>query len=128
MIRLCRNRRGERTWFSGADYIALLGAAHQQLAGPIVFCWDNLNTHISAKTRKLIQARSWLTVIRLPAYTPELNPVEAVCAHLKRSPANLAKTPDQRAQLVKTRLKKMQYRPQLISGFIAKTRLDIKPP
>jgi hypothetical protein len=30
--------------------------------------------------------------------------------------------------LIKTRLKKMQYRPQLISGFIAKTRLDFKPP
>ncbi|MEV0348024.1 hypothetical protein AB0H88_19810 [Nonomuraea sp. NPDC050680] len=31
------------------------------------------------------------------------------------------------ARLIKTRLKKMQYRPQLISGFIAKTGLDLKP-
>jgi putative transposase len=32
----------------------------------------------------------WLTVIRLPAYAPELNPVEGVWAHLKSSLANLA--------------------------------------
>jgi transposase len=94
-----------------------------------VVCWDNLNTHLSAKMHALIVARPWLTVIRLPAYAPELNPVEAVWAHLKRSLANLAKkTLDELARLVKTRLKKMQYRPHLISGFIAKTRLDFKPP
>ena len=28
--------------------------------------------------RQLIAARSWLTVYQLPAYAPELNPVEAV--------------------------------------------------
>jgi putative transposase len=79
--------------------------------------------------RKLIERRTWLTVIRLPSYAPELNPVEAVWAHLKRSLANLAKkTLNELARLIKTRLKKMQYRPQLISGFIAKTGLDLKPP
>jgi hypothetical protein len=128
-IRLRRGRKGERKSFGEADYAALLDAAHQQLGGPIVVCWDNLNTHISAEMRRLIDTRPWLTVIRLPAYAPELNPVEAVWAHLKRSLANLAKkTLDELARLIKTRLKKMQYRPQLISGFIAKTRLDFKPP
>lgn len=43
--------------------------------------------------------------------------------HLKRSLANLAEL----ARLIKTQLK-MQYRPQLISGFITKTGLDTKPP
>jgi hypothetical protein len=46
-----------------------------------------------------------------------------VWTHLKRSLANLAEL----ARLIKTQLK-MQYRPQLISGFIAKTCLDTKPP
>ena len=44
---------------------------------PLVVIWDNLNTHISAAMRALIDARDWLTVIRLPAYAPDLNPVEA---------------------------------------------------
>ena len=34
---------------------------------------------------------------------------------------------DQLAALVKTRLKRMQYRPGLIDGFLAKTGLDLKP-
>jgi hypothetical protein len=54
---------------------------------------------------------------------------EGVWAHLKRSLANLAKhTIDQVAVLVKTRLKRMQYRPGLIAGFAARTGLDFKPP
>lgn len=55
----------------------------------------------------------------------ELNSIEAVWSHLKRSLANLAKrTIDQLARIVKTRLKRMRYRPSLIAGFIAKTGLD----
>jgi hypothetical protein len=78
--------------------------------------------------RQLIAARSWLTVFQLPAYAPELNPVEAVWSNLKRSLANLTKQGiDQLVVLVKTRLRPMQYRPGLIEGFFAKTGLDLNP-
>jgi hypothetical protein len=33
----------------------------------------------------IVAARSWLTVYRLPPYARELNPVDPVWAHLKRS-------------------------------------------
>ncbi|MEV0151933.1 MULTISPECIES: transposase [unclassified Nonomuraea] len=125
-IRLRRGRKGERKSFSETDYAGLLDAAHQQLGGPIVLVWDNLNTHLSARMRELVERRAWLTVIQLPFYAPELNPVEAVWAHLKRSRAK--KTLNELARLIKTRLKEVQYRPELISGFIAKTGLDLKPP
>ena len=86
--------------------------------------WDNLNTHVSATMTELIAARDWLTVYRLPPYAHELNPVEQVWSHLKRSLANLAKrNPAQLTVLVKTRLKRMQYRP----GLLASTRLDFSP-
>ncbi|WP_319242777.1 hypothetical protein [Streptomyces sp. MB09-02B] len=50
-------------------------------------------------------------------------------SHLKRSLANLTKhSLDQLTALVKTRLKRMQYRPGLIEGLIAKTGLDFQPP
>jgi len=75
-----RGRKHERRSFSERDYIALLDAAHQQLGGPIVCVWDNLNTHVSAAMRQMIDARDWLTVIRLPAYAPDLNPTEAAYA------------------------------------------------
>jgi Winged helix-turn helix len=51
-----------------------------------------------------------------------------VWSHLKRSLANLAKRNlAQLAALIKTRLKRMQYRPALIDGFLAKTGLDLAP-
>jgi hypothetical protein len=70
--------RHRRKGFTETDYARLLDAAHQQLHGPIVLIWDNLPTHVSRAMRHLIAARSWLTVFQLPAYAPELNPVEAV--------------------------------------------------
>jgi putative transposase len=65
-----------RKGFTEADYARLLDAAHHQLGGPIVLVWDNLNTHTSRAMGELIAARLWLTVCQLPAYAPELNPVE----------------------------------------------------
>jgi putative transposase len=129
IYRTHRARRGDkRKGFTEQDYARFLDAAHQQLGGPLVLVWDNLNTHTSRAMAELITARLWLTVYQLPAYAPELNPVEAVWSHLKRSPANLAKRNiGQLAALVKTRLKRMQYRPGLIDGFLAKTGLDLTP-
>lgn len=121
--------KGRRKGFTETDYARLLDGAHQQLGGPIVLVWDNLNTHVSHTMRRLIAARLWLTVYQLPPYAPEFNPVEGVWSHLKRSLANLTKhSLDQLTALVKTRLKRMQYRPHLIEGLIAKTGLDLQPP
>ena len=118
-----------RKSFAETEYARLLDGAHQELGGAIVLVWDNLPTHTSRKMRQLIAARSWLTVFQLPAYAPELNPVEAVWSNLKRSLANLTKQRiDQLVTLVKTRLKRMQYRPGLIEGFLAKTGLDLTLP
>jgi transposase len=76
--------------------------------------------------RELIAARDWLTVFRLPPYASELNPVEPVWSNLKRSLANLTKhNIDQLTALVKTRLRRMQHRPGLLEGFLAKTHLDL---
>jgi putative transposase len=120
--------KDRRKGFTETDYAQLLDAVHQQLGGPIVLVWDNLNTHISAAMKVLVAARDWLTVFQLPPYAHELNPVELVWSHLKRSLANLAKRNlVQLTALVRTRLKRMQYRPALLDGFLASTRLDLTP-
>jgi putative transposase len=124
-----RRRRGDtRKGFTEADYARLLDAAHQQPGGPLVLVWDNLNTHVSRAMRELIAARDWLTVFQLPAYASELNPVESVWSHLKRSLANLAKRDiAQLTALVKTRLRRMQYQPGLVEGFLDGIPLDLTP-
>jgi putative transposase len=124
-----RARRGDkRKGFTETDYARFLDAAHQQLHGPVVLVWDNLNTHVSHAMAELIAARDWLTVFQLPPYASELNPVEPVWSNLKRSLANLTKhNIDQLTALIKTRLRRMQYRPGLLDGFLAKTHLDLTP-
>jgi putative transposase len=124
-----RRRRGDqRKGFTETGYARLFDAAHQQLSGPLVVVWDNLNTHTSAAMTELIQTRDWLTVFQLPPYAHELNPVERVWSNLKRSLANLAKRNlAQLTALVKTRMRRMQYQPGLLNGFLASTGLDLTP-
>jgi hypothetical protein len=70
------------------DTDSLIGVL-QQLAGfyagqRVVLLWDGLSAHWSYKMRAHLQERrDWLTVERLPAYAPELNPVEYLWANLK---------------------------------------------
>jgi hypothetical protein len=129
IYRTHRARRGDkRKGFTETDYARLLDAAHQQLHGPVVLVWDGLNTHTSRAMRELIAARTWLTAYQLPAYAPEMNPVEPVWSNLKRSLANLTKhNISQLTALIKTRLRQMQYRPGLLEGFLAKPGLDLAP-
>jgi transposase len=130
LYRVHAGRRGDkRKGFTEAGYARLLDAAHQQLGGPVVLVWDNLNTHVSKAMRELAAARDWLTVFQLPPYASELNPVESVWALLKRSLANLVKRNlSELTAMVKTRLRRMQYRPGLLNNFLTRTRLDLTPP
>ncbi len=128
-VKTHRGRKGERRSLSEADYIALLDAVHQQLRAPIVLVWDRLNTHRSAAIRRMIATRPWLRVFLLPAYAPDLNPVEAVWSHVKRSLANLTAGSFTRLEtLVRNRLKSLQYRSGILDGFIAGTGLTLQPP
>jgi hypothetical protein len=122
-------RKGQKKGFNEDDYIRLLDAAHQQLGGNIVVVWDNINTHKSKKMRALIAKRPWLTVFHLPPYAPELNPVEGVWSAMKSGLVNLAKRSIEGVKdLAKTRMRRLQYRPATLAGFLAKTGLDLEPP
>jgi len=69
----------------------VIAAAHQQLHAPLILIWDNLDTHISATMRTFISSHpGWLTEVRLPAYAPDLNPLEGAWANMKNGLGNLA--------------------------------------
>jgi hypothetical protein len=129
-VRVHRGRKGERRSMSEADYAHLIAAAHNNLHAPVIVIWDNLNTHVSAAMQGFIDAHpGWLTVVRLPAYAPDLNPVEGAWSNMKNGLGNLAaSTVDQLAAIVKNRLKSIQYRPALIDSFLAQTGLTLEPP
>ena len=90
--------------FAWQDYQNLIITTHRQLAAPLVWCWDNRNIHLA----------------------PEL--AEGIWSLLKRAIANFAAPNlDYLARIVKRKLKKIQYRPHLITGCLTKTGLTIEP-
>jgi DDE superfamily endonuclease len=122
-----RRGKDQRKGFTETDYARFFDAVHQQLSGPLVVVWDNSNTHLSSDGQAG-RGPGLLTIYQLPPYAHELNPVELVWSHIKRSLANLAKRNlAQPTALVKTRLRRMQYRPGLLGGFLASTGLDLTP-
>jgi transposase len=127
-IRRHTGRKNERRSLSERDCISLIDGIHHLVNAPIVLVWDRLNTHVSHAMRALIGARDWLTVYILPAYAPDLNPVEWLWAHVKRSLANLASVAlDHLEAVVRNRLKRLQYRPHTLDGFIAGAGLALDP-
>jgi hypothetical protein len=126
---LYRGRKGQPKGFREPDLIRLLDAAYQQLQAPIVLVWDGLSAHKSPPIRAAVAARPWLRVYQLPAYAPELNPVEKVWSGMKRSLANhCVQTATDLVAAVKNRLKRMQYRSGLIDGYLTGTGLSPPSP
>ena len=125
-------RPGARRAMSEADYAGLIAAAHRYLDAPVIVIWDNLNTHLSRKMRAFTTGHpDWLTVIQLPAYAPDLNPVEGAWSVMKNGLGNLAAgTPSQLAAAMRHQLDRIQRRPVLITGFLGQAglTLDTEPP
>jgi transposase len=101
---------------------------HQRLGTPIVLVWDNLSTHVGAAMRTLIASRTWLSVVRLPAYARDLDPTEGAGSHVKRGIANIAvRGVDDLTTVVEQRLRAVQRQPDLIAGFLAQTGMTLLP-
>jgi transposase len=129
-LRVHRRRKGERPSMSEADYAHLISAAHRTLNAPVIVIWDNLNTHISWKMRAFTEARQdWLTVVQLPGYAPDLNVAEGAWAVMKRGLGNhAARTLDELEAVVRSRLRQIQRRPDLINALLGQTGLTLDPP
>jgi hypothetical protein len=114
------------------DTDSLIGVL-EQLAGfytgqQVVLIWDGLSAHWSHKMRAYLDdQRHWLTVERLPAYTPELNPVEYLWANLKG--AELANfggdTVAEVADQAQHGIQRVCDSDSLVVGFLAHTGLSI---
>jgi transposase len=113
---------------SEADYAALITAAHRYLDTPVIVIWDNLNTHLSRKMQAFTTGHpDWLTVIQLPAYAPDLNPVEGAWSVMKNGLGNLAAgTVSQLVAAMRHQLDRIQRQHSLITGFLGQTGLTLE--
>jgi hypothetical protein len=94
----------------------------------VVLIWDGLSSHWSHKMRAHLDAqRDWLTVERLPAYAPELNPVEYLWANLKGGElANCGgDTITEVADQAEHGIQRVCDSDSLVVGFLAHTGLSL---
>jgi transposase len=111
--------------------IGVLEQLEQLYAGQrVVLIWDGLSAHWSTKMRAFLDSQhDWLTVERLPAYAPELNPVESLWANLKdlelanRPTTTLAEVADATEQGIQRVCKSAS----LVVGFLAHTGPTLDP-
>ena len=87
----------------------------------IVLIWDGLGGHKSRyMTTYVRRQRAWLTVERLPAYAPELNPIEQVWGNVKtRELANVC-APDLASlrQPLRCGFARIRQQPTLARAFL----------
>ncbi|WP_460247083.1 transposase [Streptomyces sp. BYX5S] len=121
--------RGDHSGFTWHDYRNLIVRAHLQLAAPIVLIWDNLNLHRSTDLRRWAACQDWLTIIQLPSYAHNLNPVEGIWSLLRRTTtANMVfNNRDHLEQAVRRGLRRIRRSPHLIDGCLIGTGLTPLP-
>jgi transposase len=100
---------------------------HRQHRRPLIVVMDRLNVHRSAVRRLRERGARWLHVEWLPAYAPELNPVEPLWSQTKFTDlANFI--PDDVHHLhdaVIEAIGDLQFRPQLLRSFFQSARLPL---
>jgi len=99
----------------------------RHVEGPIVLIWDGLNAHRSRETRAFFASQERrFTVVRLPAYSPELNPVEPMWGWFKGHVVPNLCAPD--LAPVRTALRRgcrrLRQRPDTLTGFLERTGLS----
>jgi transposase len=87
----------------------------------VILIWDGLPSNRSARMRRYLdEQRHWLEVERLPAYAPELNPVEGLWANLKgRDLANRCEERiDDLADVAHRGARRVRHCQDLLFGFL----------
>lgn len=92
----------------------------------LLLVWDSLPAHRSRLVKDYLKTqRRWLRVERLPAYAPELNPVEYLWSAMKRK--DLTNLPPRGLKHLKQRIyaakKRISTNSQLLKGFLRASTL-----
>lgn len=114
--------------YNDVSLIEVLKDLHRQLRGKVTLLWDGLPSHRSKSMQAYIRTqRRWLVVERLPAYAPDLNPVEGMWSNLKgQELANLcADTIEECALAATAGIDRMRTDKTLAFSFLGQTGLSL---
>lgn len=110
----------------GPQVIEFLQHLQRQLPGRLLILWDGASIHRSALVRNYVDStQGRIQVERLPAYAPELNPVEYMWGHLKTHEiANLIVTHAWELSLEATAaLRRMRRRRSIVAACYTQAEL-----
>lgn len=107
--------------------IRYLRALHRQHRRPLIVVLDRLNAHRSAVRRLRERGARWLHVEWLPAYAPDLNPVEPLWSQAKYTDlANFVPDDvDHLQEEVMETIGDLQFRPHLLRSFFQSAKLPL---
>jgi transposase len=110
-----------------AEAVAFIRELRKSLRGPLIIVWDRWSVHRAAAKQILASRLKQIDFEWLPAYAPELNPVEARWSHTKYSDlANFV--PDDTPQLkraVRKSLKDQATNHRIKASFFKTAKLRI---
>lgn len=98
----------------------------RHIPGNLLVIWDGLRSHRSRLVRDFVnESAGRLQIEFLPAYAPELNPVEYIWGHLKQHdlPNLCSKTLYQLSDHARKALRRMRRRPTLVTAFWKQAKL-----
>lgn len=98
----------------------------RHLEGPVLLIWDGLNAHRTLAVRQRIAECGWQAE-RLPAYAPELNPVEGLWSWTKgRALANRGREDlGLLMDAVRRATRRVRRLPSVLGGLLAKAGLSL---
>jgi transposase len=92
-----------------------------------IMIWDGASAHRSKTTRAFLQKHPQITVERLPAYAPELNPEEYSHGNVKAHNRNVI--PQSKAHLremLNSGFRRLRKRPDLLLSFFQHAGLTVR--
>jgi transposase len=113
---------------NAARLIEFLQQLRRQIKRKLLVIWDGLPVHRSRRVCEYVDStRGAIQIEQLPAYAPELNPVEYLWAHWKQHElANFcAKDFAELSQFARNKLRRSQRRPHIIAACWSQAELSI---
>lgn len=115
--------------FKGPDAARFLRLLLRHIRGEIIIVWDGGAQHRSKAVRDLAEKTERMTIIRIPAYCPELNPDEKVW-HYAKNVLLRAKTPNSIHELtneLRRAFRTMKQQPNLLDSMLRASELPWTP-
>lgn len=102
------------------EVIDFLKALVRHIDTPLLIVWDRLPAHRSGLVKEFLEgSQGHIVTEYLPAYAPELNPVEYIWAHWKQHelPNVCPKDYWELSERARQALRRMRRRPRLVIAF-----------